>query len=318
MSRALFTAVQSIDDFLTLNALDRITLNKFTASTESTEDPLERMQLLIRENGHIMADDRHLPFIIKASHHNDIFAAFCATEPFKERWGVVSATQMILLCSKLALPTFDLELKNSISAFNHMCGLYLCVKSLKVAELFPDTEFPPLVAKYLEYAFTTHRSIHALQRYNAYRYQEIDKELAKPEPDFEIIESSYLEIIASCQSMIKDYGSYACMMLAEANTRAALFYSKKPDKTAKECRQAHHFFSLAMRSCEKANAKMAESESAIAFASLNQGLGASNSFGFTEPLEAKITITRLMTGCVTEAEAKAGDHATRPATMPGV
>ncbi|MDF1758981.1 MAG: DUF5630 domain-containing protein [Coxiellaceae bacterium] len=318
MSRATFTAVQSIGEFLALSGLERTALDKFSEPTESITDPLERMQHLFKEAGDLMASNQHPAFIIKAGLYSQPFKTFCSTAPFDAQWSILSCSQMLLLCGRLKLPTFNLEFKNSISPLDHMCGLYLCNESLKIAKRFTGDEFPSLAAGYLLHAVTAHRSIHALQHYNAYRYQEISKELAKPAPDFEKVKDSYMEMIADCKSMTKDYGSYAYMMLAEANTRMALFFSNKPDKTARECRQASHFFTQAIDNCREADKLIITSAPAITFASLNQGLGASNSFGFSEPTAAKIAIQGMEGGLLTEAEAKAGDHATRPATMPGV
>ncbi|MDF1797124.1 MAG: DUF5630 domain-containing protein [Coxiellaceae bacterium] len=316
MSRTTFIAIQTVDEFLALSHMERSTLVKFHESFKSKSDPKERLQQLIIENGHSVTGNQYLPFIIKASHTDELFAAFCASPVFNERWKVGAAEHLLRICIKLGLPTFDMEFENSLSCFDHLRGMFLYIEALKISE-HTGTQFPISAIGYLKLAITKYRSIHALQAYNRYRHQEIDAELNKPEPNYGAIESYYLDIIADCQLMTKDYGSFAYMMMADAEVRFALTLSSKPDKTAKECASIHHFFSQASESCHQADKQIVASAAAIAFASLDRGLGVTNHFGITEPREARRAVTALMTGTSTEEDLIAGRSGTTPATSYG-
>lgn len=228
---------------------------------------------------------KKLDLIVSVAHARPAFAAICQKKEYDEYWS------KMVLPLKSALIEWDDEkicvvlssgINKAISSFDFVRGLYFFQKSREVHKALNMPADKPSYSEieFLKKAMEYH-SIHAMQQYHKYRYQSIS--------DSEDGKKALIDIISDCKNMLDLYGSYAYMMLAEAYVH----YAMAKEKASKE---AEKVYAAALAACDEAENHLISSQDAINDASLGAGLGYSNSYGISNPKEAKEVITQIIAG----------------------
>jgi hypothetical protein len=127
-------------------------------------------------------------------------------------------------------------------------------------------------------------SVHATQKYNEYLYWQVEIQSSKIQSNDELFDQKELlvEAIKNCKKLLRLYGSYAYMMLAEAYFNYARWTGDISDTN-----MIRTTIEAAVNACDHAERHLEKSIYSIHNASLGQGLQASNSFKIDNPAHAK-------------------------------
>ncbi|WP_133135860.1 DUF5630 domain-containing protein [Legionella rowbothamii] len=246
--------VVSLNDYLALNALERIFLNEFIAM--SIEDKISTVEDLICQN--------QFDFIVKLSSNEIIFREICLDQRFNSTWESCWSTFGVIITGDPNRAFFDQPCKN---VFDLFLGVYLYNKS----RAFRDT--PSIENAYLVTA-TKYGSIHALQRYCFSLYERLDNE--NEQLDMAVTPRKIEGLIRAIKEFLPFYRAYAYLMLAEAYIR----YGRLKPELASEATKS------ALTACSHAKKLNKEGDPVVFNASLGAGLAASNSKGYATPEEA--------------------------------
>lgn len=240
-------------------------------------------------------------WIVNLCRYDEAFARYCASDALKAHWVVPIQQQLGALCHYFECAesylgeaySCEVDLECGIGMTEHFCGLNLLLKAIDLCKAGVETELSPEANALLLEAIAQFKSIHALQYYNRYRYQQIEQLKLAAQENFDDIVASFSSIIADCEKMVSHYGNYALMMVAEAHLRYANFLRELPDKSTKQCQIILTAFARARNVCSRIGPMFEKNEAVIAFASLGRGLASSNAFGYADASAFTLKLSSL-------------------------
>ncbi len=224
-----------------------------------------------------------IPFIIKLANASLAFTNICKKEIYNDLWAeLYSQIGLFLSFSEENIVVFY-QHKN-IDNFDLLRGAFFFYCSQQVRTTL-SSEFSNSEIIFLKEAIQF-KSVHAIQRYNSFIYNKIANDQL---PEGEEAKILLVKAINYSKSILKPYGSYAYMLLAEAFYHYAI-YSKNNGEVTGSCRALQS----AITACNNATKYIEKSRFSIYNASFGKGLGYSNSFGISSPEEAKIILESML------------------------
>jgi tetratricopeptide (TPR) repeat protein len=124
-------------------------------------------------------------------------------------------------------------------------------------------------------------SIHGTKEYHQFLYMSLNQN----EDDIENAEEIFDEIIKDNLNLVKAYGAYAYLMLAEAHYQYATWYFNRG-----EVNEAEKKYKSSITACDYADVCLEQSKYSVYNASFGSGLKTSNSFRIETPEEMKLFI----------------------------
>lgn len=255
-----------LDSIYKLNIADRMFIAEFEKNPSSIAE--------IITSDHTL----NLDFIIKIAHASEQFASRCKEAIYDAVWqNQFSLLGTTLIKGRENDPVTWLHAhkkSKDLNPFDLLRGIYFYAYTVRESKKTTPFSYPELslLREGIKY-----KSVHCIQRYNIYIFNECEKNNIPDEKKSELLK----EAISNCKKLISAYGSYAYMMLAEAYYRYGQFLlqSGKQADFERSC-------NAAISACREASVHLSESTYSIHNASLGQGLQASNSFGIASPEEA--------------------------------
>lgn len=216
-----------------------------------------------------------LDWIIKLTENDDRLNEIYLKDEYRQLWKekLLNLHSMVLsnelrITDRQECQVAYFEFSEEADVFLILKGMYFFHKS-QLVRLERGSEFSRQEQMFLEKA-VDFNSIHAIQRLNLHLYKDAS-------------EMNFIKIIEHCKLGIDVSRSYAYMMLVEAYFRYALFQLENNVENG----VVELTINSAIKSCIKAEEHLEKSTYAINYASFGRGLGASNSWGVVEPLQAK-------------------------------
>lgn len=235
---------------------------------------------------------KDLSLIVRLADACRKFEEICRLDEYNGLWETLSAKVMLELDDSKGVFNRNYSIQD-MAQFDLFRGLYYYCLSAKVHNECKEDSLSE--RKLLDKA-RNFNSIHATQRYYEICYNEIADD-SNPERIFR-------KMILDCRQMCKWYGSYAYMMMAEVYVQYANFMSHQDNRNDNEIEK---ILSSALKCCEYASLYLEASEASIRFASLNTGLGKSNSMGIDSPNAAYEAINRFLNDFRASCSADATD-----------
>ena len=223
-----------------------------------------------------------LDFIMRIANTSEYFEKLFKRREYNSLWDLQYSLFGFQVSFSEKKQTNFLVHKN-VQSFDLLKGAYLFHKSqLARNEVNQDFLYSEIVLLQEAIKF---KSVHAIQRYNSYLYQQIERLSSKKTQDFDSIneeqESLLKEAILNCKKLLELYGSYAYMMLAEAYFYYAQWAKEKSNESVSNAIDA------AIIACNFAEKYLEKSQYSIHNASLGRGLETSNSFKINTPSDAR-------------------------------
>lgn len=262
----IFTPL-TLSDFLRLNFLEEMTLKSIKEGTFD-EPKFFSTKKSVADIG----------FITKMAHASPDFASMCKKDSYNKLWSTLYS-ELGLIVSLMEEKQVAFYECSNIDNFEILRGTYLFYLSQQIRATLPDG-FSSSELRLLKEAMRFN-SVHAVQRYNIFLYNKVAHGQFE---DGEDVKTLLMEAIknSNSKSLLKTYGSYAYMLLAEAFYQYALW--AKDHESMSAFRRA---LQSAIASCDNATKYIEKSQYLIHNASFGKGLGFSNSLGIDSPVEAK-------------------------------
>lgn len=216
-----------------------------------------------------------LNLIIKLANENRGFANMCQKNTYKALWEKLYSQLGLIISPSTTKEAFYTH--SDSNTFDLLRGAYFFFASQRVKTAL-SYDFSNSEIRFLKKAIE-YKSVHAVQRYNAFIYQKIaNQQLEADENANDLLKMA----INNAKSLLELYGSYAYMLLADAYYHYALW--KKNNGETAPIRRA---LQSAIDACSHASKHLDKSQFSIRNASFGNGLGFSNSLGISSPEEAK-------------------------------
>lgn len=246
--------MQTLSELLTPQNIDPLFMRQFNGNEKQQIDMIKKSPINL---------------IVRIAKHYSQFEIFCQDVKLHSYWAKLWCAYGNILAGPQQLPSFLFFSQPNSNNFNLVRGAYFFHLSVQIAKekkvLFSFSE-----REYLTMAIN-YGSIHATLRYNLFLYQALNETEQK--------DSIYLEIIENSRKMVKEYGSFAYMMLAEGLGGYACWLQEQQ-------RDGKKHYDEALQALNRAEEILPQSKYSIQNASLGQGLKASNRLELDSPVAA--------------------------------